>query len=172
MDRSGPTRSWPPSIHQEHCTRPTEGILRGATDVEANCRTLLVQSEPIRQAAKGRVVRRDLLTMAHCLWCGATLRHGRGATYYCSDTHADLQAQWASRAMTTPTAPCPTLQKLATRYRGTALRSAVFRGLSPYRCQCGSFHLTSKPKSAKKYAKTLEQLAVELHLTAQPTQSV
>ena len=118
------------------------------------------------------MVRRDLLTMAHCLWCGATLRRGRGATYYCCDAHADLQALWASRAMTTPIAPCPTPQKLATRYRGTALRSAVFRGLSPYRCQCGSFHLTSKPQSAKKYAKTLAQLAVELHLTAQPTQSV
>lgn len=112
-------------------------------------------------------MRRDLLDAAHCLWCGVNLRRTRTKdTFYCCSEHADLQAHWASRAMTESTTACPTPQKLTTQYRGTAMRAAVFRGLSPYRCQCGAFHLTSSPKRAKRYAKTLAQLAAELHLPA------
>jgi hypothetical protein len=107
-------------------------------------------------------MRRDLLNASHCLWCGTSIAASE-STYYCSDKHSELQAQWAFSQNPTATARCPTPRKRTTRFRGTALRWAVFTRKYPYRCQCGYFHLTSNPKSAKPYEKCLAELAVALH---------
>lgn len=107
-------------------------------------------------------MRRDLLEAAHCLWCGASIVSSKSA-YYCSDEHSELRAQSAARATAAAIGRCPTPRKRTTRYRGTALRWAVISQMCPYRCQCGSFYLTSNPKSAKPLEKPLAQLADDLH---------
>lgn len=107
-------------------------------------------------------MRRDLLEAAHCLWCGASIA-GSKSTYYCSDEHSELRAESAAKATAATIGRCPTPRKRTTRYRGTALRWAVISQMYPYRCQCGSFHLTSNPKSAKVFEKPLKQLASALH---------
>jgi hypothetical protein len=112
---------------------------------------------------KARVMRKDLLDSPHCLWCGASIARSK-STYYCSAKHSDLQAYWACRQSTIMARPCPTPRKRVTRYRGTALRWAICTQKYPYRCQCGFFHLTSKPMSGKPYEKSLAELANALHL--------
>lgn len=107
-------------------------------------------------------MRKDLLHAPHCLWCGKSIA-GSGSTYFCSAEHSERQGQWVCRKSTIATRRCSTPQKFMTRYRGTALRWAVFTQKSPYYCPCGFFHLTSNPKSAQPYERSLRHLAASLH---------
>lgn len=107
-------------------------------------------------------MRRELLHVRHCLWCGVPIATSQA--YFCSSEHIGLQARWAAEHYLAPPRRCPTPEKRVTRYRGTALRWAVVFQRNPYRCECGSFHLTSNPKSAQRYEESLAQLAVALHL--------
>jgi hypothetical protein len=108
-------------------------------------------------------VRKELLRAPHCLWCGVSIAKSPW-TYFCSSEHCVFQAQWAAVHCFAPPRRCPRPDKRATRYRGTALRWAVVFQRDLYRCECGSFHMTSNPKSGKAYEVPLAQLAVALHL--------
>lgn len=92
----------------------------------------------------------NMKMVPYCLWCAAPLPLGK--SYYCTRTHSQMQRK-VRRIASAAAEPCPTPEKNAYEYRGTARlwaeNSPAARLLSVYLCRCGMYHLTAQGRGRK-----------------------
>ncbi len=106
----------------------------------------------------------------HCLWCGRTLnRSDLPGQLYCSAGHRTKQREHRTKLLDRAIVACPTPQKMAYPYRGTAFRAAATYRQYAYLCGCGVYHLTSNPGRRGRRTlgrHTVNQLARELRASS------